>query len=454
MSIDISAPPRSASQRAPNGTGARAVAARAIAEVRGRGRSLTAILPGFLRGLADPRDRALAQELVYGVMRWLPRLEFVLTRLLRRARGTRDSEVAALLLIGLHQLAHLRIPAHAAVSATVEASRTLGRPWAAPLINAVLRGFLTRRAEMEDCAQSEAARYAHPAWMLAEMRRAWPAHWEAIACANNTHPPMVLRVNARRCTRQGYLAILAAAGIAAHAASTSRHGIVLDHPMDPFSLPGFDAGWISVQDAAAQLAVELLDVRPGQRVLDACAAPGGKTGHIAEIHPGPAGIVALDRDPQRVSVLRMTLKRLGLHAAVRCADATNTPQWWDGQPFNRILIDAPCSGTGVLRRHPDIKVLRRPSDIAALAAAQRRLLNVLWPLLAEGGALLYVTCSILPLENQRVIEDFLESHDGARLRSLELPFGLDTGSGTQILPGTCDMDGFFYARMAKEIGGA
>lgn len=453
MSVD-SAATRSVSRCAAAGSKTRAAAARAIAEVLGRGRSLATILPRHLDNLTDPRDRALMQELVYGVMRWLPRLEFVLARLTRRPPRTRDAEVAALLLIGIYQLAHLRIPEHAAVSATVEASRTLDRPWAASLVNAVLRGYLSRRAEVEDCTTNEAAHWAHPDWLLADIKRSWPAQWEAIAGAGNTHPPMTLRVNAQHHTRERYLALLESVGIAARAAPICRYGITLRYPVDLSRLPGFPNGWVSVQDAGAQLAAELLDVRSDQRVLDACAAPGGKTGHIIELYPGLAKLVALDRDPQRFSTLQDTLRRLGLRAELRCADCAATTEWWDGQPFDRILLDTPCSGTGVLRRHPDIKALRRASDIAAMARQQRQLLSDLWQVLAEGGTLLYVTCSILPEENQCVIEAFLDTHPEARLLPIEIAGGLDTGFGTQILPGSYDMDGFFYAQLAKGIGRA
>lgn len=430
-------------------TDPRAVAASAIAQVLGSGRSLAAILPDQLRGIADPCDRALAQELIYGVLRWLPRLELIIERLMTRSLRTRDRVVHALLLIGIHQLAHLRVPAHAAVSATVEASRALSRPRATALINAVLRGFLARRDEMEDCTVCETARWAHPAWLLTEIKSAWPARWEAIACANNAHPPMTLRVNARRCTRADYLAALVAAGIGARPVPVCPYGVTLTHALDPVRLPGFENGWISVQDAGAQLAAELLDARPGQRVLDACAAPGGKAGHIAEIYPELGEIWAVDKDLRRLVALRASLKRLRLHAEVRCADVADSARWWDHRPFDRILLDAPCSGTGVLRRHPDIKALRRPSDIAVMAQTQRRLLEGLWPLLREGGLILYVTCSILPAENQRLIQAFMRDHRDCQLLRIDLPFGIDTGAGTQILPGNLDMDGFFYARLAK-----
>jgi 16S rRNA (cytosine967-C5)-methyltransferase len=415
------------------------------------GRSLSATLPGYLATLSDPKDRALAQEICYGVLRWLPRLDDWLRRLLTRPMQRQDPVVVALLLAGLYQAGWLRVPPHAAVAATAEACRRLKKPWAVPLVNAVLRRFLASPEAFLENPSCESARLAHPEWILCALREAWPADWEAIATANNEAPPMAIRVNSRRAGRDAYLVELRAAGIPASLAPHADQGLVLASPMDATALPGFRSGAVSVQDTAAQLAASLLDVRAGHHVLDACAAPGGKAAHLLEISPA-ARLVALDKDPGRLVSVASTLERLGLHADVKTGDAGEPGTFWDGRPFDRILLDAPCSGTGVIRRHPDIKVLRRPSDIARMAHEQSRMLEGLWPLLAPGGKLLYATCSVLPEENAQRIDALLGAHRNARLVPIEATWGRDTGAGRQILSGEDGMDGFFYALIEKAEG--
>jgi len=429
---------------------ARATAAIIVAEVIRTGRSLSAAAEPHLRKLADPRDRAFAQELAYGVLRFLPQLEPLTQALLEQSLRPRDTDVLALIAAGLYQMIHLQTPSYAAVSATVAAGQALGKPWARGLVNAVLRNYL-RGSErlLARINTQEPARYAHPEWFLDALKRAWPAHWQAIVEANNRRPPMTLRVNARRMARDDYLQLLNQAGIAAEAAPQAPHGIVLSQPMEVKLLPGFDEGWVSVQDAAAQLAAPLLDLSPGQRVLDACAAPGGKTAHILEIAPAGVTLTAVEKDLDRLTLLRTTLERLRLEAEIISGDASRPEEWWDGRQFDRILLDAPCSGSGVIRRHPDIKFLRRPEDIPRLAEEQGRLLAALWPLLAPRGTLLYATCSVLIDENQRLITAFMDQESNARLVNIEAPWGLETGAGRQILPGESGMDGFFYARLVK-----
>jgi 16S rRNA (cytosine967-C5)-methyltransferase len=421
-----------------------------VAEVLTQGHSLTACAPDHLASLRDPRDRALAHELAYGGLRWWTQLQFLLGTLLKQPLKPKDSDIQALLLVGLYQLMHLRIPSHAAVAATVAASRLLNKGWAAALINAVLRNFLRKREQLTHAVEASVeASHAHPRWILEALRQAWPEQWRDIVAQNNRRPPMFLRVNALKSTREDYLLRLSEAGIKAEAAPFTSHGIRLTKPQDVTRLPGFAEGEASVQDAAAQLAAPLLDVQTGQRVLDACAAPGGKTAHLFETCPGLGQLIAVEKDAGRMGALRDTLQRLQIKAETILADAGDLSAWWDGQAFDRILLDAPCSGSGVIRRHPDLKCLKRASDIPQLAAAQLRLLEALWPLLGKGGKLLYVTCSVFPSENQEPIQQFLnQRHDAERL-PIPAPWGHETPAGRQVLPGAADMDGFFFALLAK-----
>lgn len=429
---------------------ARGAAIAALAEVFGTGRSLSVSLPPALRQVADPRERALAQDLCYGVLRWWPRLEAIAALLVSKPLKGRDADIHCVILAALYQLIHTRIPPHAAVDEAVSLTAVLGKPWARGLVNAVLRRFLREReAMLARVDRDEAAALAHPRWLLDRMRRAWPDDWRDIARAGNERPPMCLRVNRRQGGRDEYLRELAAAGLAATAHPHGAEALMLEQPVDVERLPGFSAGRVSVQDAAAQLAAGLLAPRPGERVLDACAAPGGKTAHILELQPGLRELVALDRDAARLERVRENLARPGLEATLVCADAAAPADWWDGHPFDRILLDAPCSGTGVIRRHPDIKRLRRDADIAPLAAQQERLLEATWGILKAGGVLLYSTCSIIPEENDEQIARFLARHPEAAARRPEARWGRALSAGRQILPGEDGMDGFYYACLDK-----
>jgi 16S rRNA (cytosine967-C5)-methyltransferase len=338
----------------------------------------------------------------------------------------------------------MRIPEHAAVSATVDAAALLGHRNAAPLVNAVLRRYQRERNALDAAlAGDDEARLSHPRWLLDHLARDWPDDWRRICAANNSPAPMWLRVNERRTTRADYLARLEAAGFAARADEEVATAVVLDAPQSVDALPGFAAGDASVQDIAAQRAAGFLDLAPGQRVLDACAAPGGKTGHIMESCPGLDEVWALDRDRRRLALVRANLERLQLSARLVVGDATRPEAWWDGRPFDRILLDAPCSAVGVIRRHPDIKVLRRPEDVARAVVLQSELLRRLWPLLAPGGRLVYATCSVLRSENDAQIAAFVATADA--------PEGPETAqlSGYQSLPGDADGDGFYYACLLK-----
>ncbi len=427
----------------------RAAAARAMVEVTAKGHSLSSVIPRWQEKVPE-RDRALLQELLYGTLRWQLRLEAILTPLLKKPMRAKDADVQSLMLIGLYQLLYMRTPDHAAVGATVSATKGLKKPWAKGLCNAVLRNFQRQSDELIELAdEDDGHRVSHPAWLLTEIKQAYPDDWQAIVQANNQYPPMMLRVNRRHQNRDEYLAKLQAVGIEATAFEHGDEGVLLSKPQDVSRLPGFDQGHVSVQDGAAQLAVPLLQLEAGHNVLDACAAPGGKTAHALEIMPDLASMTAIDEAEDRVERLEQTLTRLNLQAKVITADASEPDQWWDGKPFDRILLDAPCSATGVIRRHPDIKALRRASDIDVLVALQASILQALWPLLAQGGVLLYVTCSVLPRENQHQVQRFLESQDDAQEIKLAVDWGLERAVGRQILPGDSGMDGFYYACLRK-----
>jgi 16S rRNA (cytosine967-C5)-methyltransferase len=427
----------------------RAAAARAVAAVLG-GRSLAEVLPAA--AVAGP-DRALLAELVYGTCRWFQRLDFFLGRLLQRPLRPRDADLRGLLLVGLYQLTEMRVAAHAAVDETVAAARVLGKEWAAGLVNGVLRAFLRDRAALELAAAADpAAAHAHPSWLVARLQAAWPDAWAAMLGAANGRPPMTLRVNHLRGSVADYLDSLAAAGLAAAPAELVPSAVVLEQPVDVGRLPGFAAGAVSVQDAGAQLAAPLLDPQPGQAVLDACAAPGGKTGHLLERCPD-ARVTAVDVDARRLERVRENLDRLGLAARLAEGDAEHPAGEWAADRYDRILLDVPCTATGVIRRHPDIKLLRRAADVGELVARQSRILDAVWPLLRPGGILLYVTCSLLPEENQGQIDRFLGRRPDAGAVPIEAAWGRPAGAGRQILTGEHGMDGFYYARLTR-AGGA
>lgn len=427
----------------------RLAAARALAAVLSGKASLNSSLPAQLDKVED-RDRGLTQDLAFGTARWQPRLDLLAAQLLQKPFKAADADVQALLLIGLYQLFYTRIPAHAAIGETVGCADKLKKPWAKGLLNAVLRrAQRDGEAMLADMERDPVVRTAHPRWLQKALKAFWPQQWEAICAANNAHPPMILRVNRRHHSRDAYLALLEAAGIGASACRYSRDGIVLDAACDVRDLPGFAEGWVSVQDEAAQLSADLLELAPGQRVLDACCAPGGKTCHLLEAEPGLAQMVAIDLEAKRLARVRDNLERLQLDAELIACDARDTASWWDGQPFQRILLDAPCSATGVIRRHPDIKLTRQADDIAALAALQGELLDALWPTLEVGGMLLYATCSSLPTENTDVIDAFLARTPGARELDLATEAGVRQPHGRQLLAQEGGHDGFYYAKLIK-----
>ncbi|RQO54202.1 16S rRNA (cytosine(967)-C(5))-methyltransferase RsmB [Pseudomonas sp. KBW05] len=427
----------------------RLAAAKALAAVLNGKASLNSSLPTQMDKVED-RDRGFTQDLAFGTARWQPRLSALAAKLLQKPFKAADADVEALLLVGLYQLLYTRVPAHAAIGETVGCADKLKKPWAKALLNAVLRRAQREsEALLAELEHDPVVRTAHPRWLQKSLKAFWPEQWEAICAANNAHPPMILRVNRRHHSRDAYLQLLSAAGINATPCVYSVDGIVLEAATDVRSLPGFAEGWISVQDEAAQLAADLLDLAPGQRVLDACCAPGGKTCHILEVEKDLAGVVAVDLEAKRLVRVRENLARLGLSAELIAADGRDTATWWDGKPFQRILLDAPCSATGVIRRHPDIKLTRQPDDIAALAVLQGELLDALWPTLEVGGILLYATCSTLPTENTEVIEAFLARTSGARELDLATAAGIKQPHGRQLLAQEGGHDGFYYAKLIK-----
>jgi 16S rRNA (cytosine967-C5)-methyltransferase len=432
---------------------ARVAAAKVLRDVIDSGESLTKALPKGLCLVSDTKQHALVQELSYGVLRWLPRLDAIATLLLEKPLRSRDRDIYCLLLVGFYQLIYLRVPDHAAISETVAAARQLKKDWATKLINAVLRNLQRNTEQIIHKADAhESARLAHPEWLLNILKNDWPEHWQGVVAANNCYPPMTLRVNEIKISRNQYLDKLAKIECKAQPSAFTQQGIDLNIPMDVKKLPGFEAGEISVQDAAAQQATALLELKPQQRVLDVCAAPGGKTAHILETEPQLKELVAIEIDARRHIKLRENLTRLGLEATLVNGDATQVKSWWDGQLFDRILLDAPCSATGVIRRHPDIKTLRQPEDIKQVCETQKMLLNAVWPLLKPSGILLYVTCSVLSQENEQQISEFLHRHSAAKCKRIEVNWGQMMRYGRQILPGSDNMDGFYFACLEKIVG--
>lgn len=427
----------------------RLAAARALAAVLGGKASLNGALPAQLERV-EGRDRGLAQELAFGTARWEPRLALLADQLLQKPFKAADADVYALLLLGLYQLFYTRVPAHAAIAETVGCADKLKKTWAKGLLNAVLRRAQREgEAVLAGLARDPVVRTAHPRWLQKALKAAWPEHWENLCAANNEHPPLTLRVNRLLQSRDAYLALLGEAGIDATACRFSTDGITLATAMDVTALPGFAEGWVSVQDEAAQLAAGLLELKPGQRVLDACCAPGGKTCHVLESMPNLGYVLGIDLEAKRLTRVEENLARLGLTADLRDADGRDLATWWDGKPFQRILLDAPCSATGVIRRHPDIKLTRQADDIPALASLQSELLDAMWSTLEVGGILLYATCSVLPMENSDTIAAFLERTPGARELSLDTEAGIRQPHGRQLFPQNGGHDGFYYAKLMK-----
>ena len=422
----------------------RSMAAQAVEQVVEQGQSLSNILPALQQKVSD-KDKALLQELCFGVLRTLSQLEWLVNKLMSRPMAGKQRTVHYLIMVGFYQLLHTRIPPHAALAETVEGAVVIKRPMLKGLINGVLRQFQRQQEELlAEFGQSE-ARYLHPDWLLNRLKKAWPEQWQAIADANNQRPPMWLRVNRNHHTRDAWLALLEEAGMSGFTHEAYPDAVRLASPAPVHALPGFDEGWVTVQDASAQGCMAWLEPKNGEHILDLCAAPGGKTTHILEVAP-QANVMAVDVDEQRLSRVYDNLKRLGMKAQVKQGDGRKPVEWCGETQFDRILLDAPCSATGVIRRHPDIKWLRRDRDIKELTQLQSGILDAIWPHLKPGGTLVYATCSVLPEENSQQIAAFLKRTPDAVLH--------DTGTperpGLQNLPAAEEGDGFFYAKLIKE----
>ncbi|SKA68343.1 16S rRNA (cytosine967-C5)-methyltransferase [Thiothrix eikelboomii] len=427
----------------------RAIAARALQRVTYQGESLTEVFRHATLQNLSVRDQAWVRHVCFGAVRWHGRLGAILRELLDKPIKASDKDIECLLRLGLYQIIYQRTPDHAAVSETVEASRALKKAWAGSLVNGVLRRFLREQATvLAKVDQIESAQYSFPTWLADQIKHAWPQDWQAIMQASNEHPPLSLRVNGLLATREQYLERLKQQQIQAEPIASTELGIHLPEALAVTELPDFAQGSVSVQDAAAQQAAVLLAPQATMRVLDACAAPGGKTCHLLERYP-QIELVALDNSAKRIKQVYENLTRLNLAATVKVADAVDLAAWWDGQTFERILLDAPCSATGVIRRHPDIKLLRKKTDIATLQQQQAALLQALWQVLKQGGLLLYATCSILPEENNLQIEQFLKTQPDARVKAIKATWGRELSVGRQILPGEQGMDGFYYALLEK-----
>ena len=401
-----------------------------------------------LSRLHDGRDNAFARNLVYGVLRWLNALEWLAAVLLAKPLRKRDRDIQRLVLLGLQQLWHDQTASHAAINETAECARLLGKPWAVGLINAVLRRFQREQEQLLNKLGQTRQRFAHPDWLLNEIQQDWPENWQAVVDANNLQAPLWLRINRQKAKEAVLSKDLQSAGFEVGSHPFARDAISISPAAAVSSIPWFEEGWLSVQDPAAQLARDLLDPRAGDRILDACAAPGGKTAHLLESCPGIV-LTALDKRAQRLEQVHQNLDRLDLKTDTKVADAAVVEKWWNGEQFNKILLDAPCSATGVIRRHPEIKWLRSSEQVATVVQTQFELLTALWPLLATGGIFVYATCSVLKRENDQQIERFLEQHTDASIANPVVEWGVAGSCGRQVLPGEAQMDGFYYAVLRK-----
>ena len=424
-------------------TNLRSLTAQLIERVIDKGESLSAVLPAAQKKVSD-KDGALVQELCFGVLRTLPQLEAVIGKLMARPLNGKQRVLHYLIMVGIYQLLYTRVPPHAALAETVAGAEALKRANLKGLINGVLRQFQRQQEELIAEVDQQPQRHLHPTWLLQRLQKAWPENWQQIVEANNQRPPMWLRVNRQHHSRDSWLALLNESGKSAVADDTAPDALRLETPAPVGQLPGFAEGWVTVQDLSAQRCALLLAPENGEQILDLCAAPGGKTTHILEIAP-QAQVMAVDVDAQRLTPVNENLQRLNMQAEVKQGDGRTPEAWCGDRQFDRILLDAPCSATGVVRRHPDIKWLRRDRDIAELAALQRDILEAVWAHLKPGGTLLYATCSVLPDENEAQITAFLTRHADARPEAL--PGG--TTSGLQVFPTVEGGDGFFYAKLVK-----
>lgn len=422
----------------------RSIAAQAIEQVVEQGQSLSNVLPPLQQKVSD-KDKALLQELCFGVLRTLPQLEFLLGQLMSRPMTGKQRSLHYLIMVGFYQLIYTRIPPHAALAETVEGAVSLKKMQFKGLVNGVLRNFQRRQEELLNAAAQDESHWLFPLWLLKRLQKAYPQQWQSITEASNHRPPMWLRVNRQHGSRDAWLTRLRKQGTDGLIHPHYPDAVRLESPQSVHALPGFDQGDVTVQDASAQGCMIYLEPENGDSVLDLCAAPGGKTTHILEIAP-KANVLAVDIDPQRLKRVHENLTRLGMEAEVKMGDGRFPEKWCGERQFDRILLDAPCSATGVIRRHPDIKWLRRDSDIAELAQLQSEILDAIWPHLKPGGTLVYATCSILPEENKEQISAFLKRHLDAKLTDTGTP----DNPGIQNLPAPEEGDGFYYAKIIKD----
>ena len=422
----------------------RSMAAQAVEQVVEQGHSLSNVLPPLQQKVSD-KDKALLQELCFGVLRTLSQLDWLINKLMSRPMTGKQRTVHYLIMVGFYQLLHTRIPPHAALAETVEGAVAIKRPQLKGLINGVLRQFQRQQEELLAEFNNSEARFLHPSWLLKRLQKAYPTQWETIVGANNQRSPMWLRVNRTHHSRDSWLTLLEDAGMKGVPHPDYPDAVRLEAPVPVHALPGFDEGWVTVQDASAQGCIAFLAPQNGEHILDLCAAPGGKTTHILEAAP-EADVLAVDVDEQRLSRVYDNLKRLGMKATVKQGDGRYPAQWCGEQLFDRILLDAPCSATGVIRRHPDIKWLRRDRDITELAKLQAEILDAIWPHLKSGGTLVYATCSVLPEENSQQVSAFLQRTADATLSETGTP----EAPGLQNLPDAEGGDGFFYAKLIKK----
>ncbi len=428
----------------------------------------------------DEKLKPIIHALAYGTMRWLIQLQWITTQLLDKPIRKKDRLIQALILVGLYELRFMGTASHASVNETVTAATILDKPWSKNLVNACLRRYTRSEQDFNARISGDIVlQQSHPQWLIDSIKKAWPDQWQKILDANNSLPPMGLRVNNKLTNRSSYISQLNETGIEHSPMPGSANGLLLSKPVPVSKLPGFEAGLVTVQDGAAQLAAKFLDLKADQTILDACCAPGGKLAHILETIPDTANVTGLDISRDRLNRVKENLQRLHLNCRLIQADVSNIDSKkenagqgdaWFGKLYDRILLDTPCSATGVIRRHPDIKHHRQPEDVTKITVLQAKILNSLWPLLASGGKLVYATCSILPVENDEQIDKFLQTHaDASALQPSEIFTSerypenslaakeeevlkgsvIETSFGCQILPGTLNMDGFYYACLKK-----
>lgn len=413
------------------------------------GQSLSVVQAKIIDPLEDKRDRGLANEVVNGVLRWRWQLEYVVSQLLAKPLKKKDGDVQLILLMALYELIECRTPDYAIINEAVELVRKAGKKWAASLVNAVLRRFTREKEALLASIVGDQFKYSHPAWIVEKIKNDWPEKWQKILDANNQRPAFWLRVNQRFSNVSKYQLLLTENEIGSEVSTLAESALKLSQGIDVRLLPGFAEGVISVQDAGAQLAAVLLNAQAGHKVLDLCAAPGGKTCHILEQNDALKSLLAVEVDERRMQRVIENLQRLKLDADLVVADASDYQQWWSGECFDRILIDAPCSASGVIRRHPDIKSLRRETDIEPLVKLQAEILLSAWQMLEIGGELLYVTCSVFKDENQHQIAKFLSGQADAKEIKIAESWGEQCEYGRQLLPGEQDADGFYFCRLKK-----